>query len=205
MYRFHPQWQQAKKLVSDGRIGELKTIHSFFSYYNTDANNIRNKKEAGGGAMMDIGCYCISLARFIFDAEPEKIMGMVERDPVFRTDRLASGMLTFRAGTASFTCSTQLTPYQRVHIFGTEAQIEIEIPFNAPPDKPTRLWLHSKSGTEEMLFDPVDQYTIQGDLFSKAILENTAVPTPLEDAINNMKAIEAIFESAETGAWKSMK
>jgi predicted dehydrogenase len=204
MYRFHPQWQQAKKLVTDGAIGELKTIHSFFSYYNADANNIRNKKEAGGGAMMDIGCYCISLARFIFDSEPEKIMGSVEFDPAFQTDRLASGMLTFSTGTASFTCSTQLTPYQRVHIFGTKAQIEIEIPFNAPPGKPTRIWLHSNGGIEEMLFDAVDQYTIQGDLFSKAILENTAVPTPLEDAINNMKAIEAIFESAETGAWKSM-
>lgn len=204
MYRFHPQWQQAKKLVNDGAIGELKTIQSFFSYYNTDENNIRNKKEAGGGAMMDIGCYCVSLSRFIFDAEPERIMGNVEFDPAFETDRLASGILEFATGTASFTCSTQLTPYQRVHIFGTKAQIEIEIPFNAPPDKPTTIWLHSKAGTEEMSSDAVDQYTVQGDLFSKAILENTAVPTPLEDAINNMKAIEAIFESAKTGVWKSM-
>jgi predicted dehydrogenase len=140
----------------------------------------------------------------MFDSEPEKIMGSVEFDPAFQTDRLASGMLTFSTGTASFTCSTQLTPYQRVHIFGTKAQIEIEIPFNAPPGKPTHIWLNSNGGIKEILFDAVDQYTIQGDLFSKAILENTAVPTPLEDAINNMKAIEAIFESAETGAWKSM-
>jgi predicted dehydrogenase len=204
MYRFHPQWLQAKKLVTEGAIGELKTVHSFFSYYNSDANNIRNKKEAGGGAMMDIGCYGISLARFIFESEPQKIMGSVEFDPVFQIDRLASGMLTFKTGTASFTCSTQLAPYQRVHIFGTKAHIEIEIPFNAPSDKPTRIWLHSNGGSEEMVFETVDQYALQADLFSKAILENTAVPTPLEDALNNMKAIEAIFESAKTGSWKSM-
>ncbi|HEX8357526.1 MAG TPA: Gfo/Idh/MocA family oxidoreductase [Segetibacter sp.] len=204
MYRFHPQWVKAKSLVKEGSIGELKTVQSFFSYYNTDPHNIRNKKEAGGGAMMDIGCYCLSLSRFIFDGEPERVLGNVDFDPAFQTDRLASGLLEFANGTASFTCSTQLTPYQRVHIFGTEARIEIEIPFNAPRDKPTRLWLHSKSGTEEITFDAVDQYTLQADMFSKAIIENTPVPTPLEDSVNNMKAIEAIFESAREGTWKKM-
>jgi predicted dehydrogenase len=195
MYRFHPQWQLAKKMVNDGKIGELKTIHSFFSYHNTDPNNIRNQKEAGGGGMMDIGCYCISLSRFIFGKEPVKVSGMVEYDPVFKTDHTASGILDFSTGTATFTCSTQLTAYQRVNILGTEARIEIEIPFNAPTDKPTRLWLHTKDGAQEIVFDTVNQYTIQGDLFSKAILNNEPVPTPLEDAVNNMKVIEAVFES----------
>ena len=196
MYRFHPQWQQAKRLVDENTIGELKTIQSFFSYYNTDPANIRNKKETGGGGMMDIGCYCISLSRFIFDKEPLVVSGIVEYDPVLQTDRLASGMLEFSNGTATFTCSTQLTPYQRVNIVGTLARIEIEIPFNAPTDKPTRMWLHSKDGSEEIVFDTIDQYTIQCDLFSKAILNNEPAPTPLEDAVNNMKVIEAVFESA---------
>lgn len=197
MYRFHPQWQLAKKMVNDGKIGELKTIHSFFSYYNTDPNNIRNQKEAGGGGLMDIGCYCISLSRFIFGKEPVKVSGMVEYDPVLETDRMASGILDFSTGTATFTCSTQLTAYQRVNILSTKARIEIEIPFNAPTDKPTRMWLHTKDGTEEIVFDTVNQYSIQGDLFSKAILNNEPVPTPLEDAVNNMKVIEAVFESAK--------
>lgn len=193
MYRFHPQWVLAKELVDEARIGELKTIHSFFSYYNADPNNIRNKKDMGGGGMMDIGCYCVSLARFLFNSEPVRIMGQVTIDPVLQTDTMASGILEFAGGTATFTCSTQLMPYQRVQILGTEGRVEIEIPFNAPPNQQTRLWLHTKSGAEEMVFEPVDQYTLQGDLFSQAILNNTPVPTPLQDAINNMKVIEAVL------------
>ena len=196
MYRFHPQWQQAKKMLTDGVIGELKTIQSFFSYYNADPQNIRNQKEAGGGGMMDIGCYCISLSRFLFDKEPVRVLGHIDYDPVLQTDRMASGILDFSTGTATFTCSTQLAPYQRVNILGTKARIEIEIPFNAPTDKPTRIWLHSKDATEEIVLDTANQYTIQCDLFSKAILNNEPVPTPLEDAVNNMKVIEAVFESA---------
>lgn len=199
MYRFHPQWIQSKKMVKDGTIGELKTIQSFFSYYNTDSNNIRNIKEAGGGGMMDIGCYCVSLSRFIFDEEPASVSGNVEYDPVLQTDRMASGTLDFSAGTASFTCSTQLVPYQRVNILGTTGRIEIEIPFNAPTDKPTRIWLHTKDGADEIIFDTANQYTIQCDLFSKAILNNEPVPTPLEDAVSNMKVIEAVFKSADEG------
>lgn len=201
MYRFHPQWQHAKKFIADGKIGDLKTVQSFFSYYNIDQNNIRNLKEAGGGGIMDIGCYCISFARFLFDREPERVIGTVELDPVFHTDRLASGILDFSTGTSTFTCSTQLMPYQRVNILGTEGRIEIEIPVNTPPDKPTRIWLSTKNGNEEIVFDPVDQYTLQADAFSKSILDNTAVPTNLEDAINNLKGIEAIFQSAQKNAW----
>ena len=204
MYRFHPQWITAKSLITAGRIGELKTIHSFFSYFNIDPANIRNQSDKGGGGLMDIGCYNISLSRFIFDEEPKKILGLAENDPKSGVDRLTSGILQFSKGTSTFTCSTQLIPYQRVNIFGTEARIEIEIPFNAPPDKPTKLWLHSKEGTEEMVFDIVDQYTLEADAFAKSILENTPAPTSLKDALNNMKAIEAIFESSKEGAWKEL-
>jgi predicted dehydrogenase len=204
MYRFHPQWQYAKKLVKDGKLGDLRTIQSFFSYFNTDPQNIRNQVEAGGGAMMDIGCYCVSLARFIFEKEPVKVLGNVEFDPVLRTDIMASGIMDFGNGTSSFTCSTQLVPHQRVKIFGTEACVEIEIPFNAPPDRPTRLWVHSKNNSEEITFDITDQYTIQGDLFSQAILKNEPVPTPFEDAVNNMRVIEAVFESSRKGGWAAL-
>lgn len=204
MYRFHPQWQHAKTLVKEGRIGELQTIQSFFSYYNVDPGNIRNQKDTGGGGMPDIGCYCISQSRFIFGKEPERVLGIVEFDPELQTDRMASGMLDFSTGTATFTCSTQLVPYQRVNILGTEARIEIEIPFNAPVDASTRIWLHSKNGSEEIAFEAINQYTIQGDLFSKAILDNIAVPTPLEDAVNNIRVIDAIFQSSQEGVWKKI-
>ncbi len=201
MYHFHPQWVQAKKLITDGAIGELRTVQSFFSYYNTDPANIRNRKEVGGGVMMDIGCYCVSFARYLFGREPVRVFGMVDHDPELKVDRMASGILDFTTGTSTFTCSTQLAPYQRVNIVGATARIEIEIPVNAPPDAITRIWLHSKTGTEEMLFDPIDQYTIQGDEFSKAILNNTPAPLSLDDAVNNMKVIEAVFQSSEKGVW----
>jgi len=200
MYRFHPQWQKTKKLVKDGAIGKLKTIQSFFSYYNDDAGNIRNQKDiGGGGGLMDIGCYGISLSRFIFGDEPVSVVGMLEFDPVLGTDRMGSAILNFAAGTASFTCSTQLTSYQRVNIFGTTGRIEIEIPFNAPPLSPAKIWLQTEKGIEEIILDATDQYTIQGDFFSKSIIDNTAVPTSLQDAINNMKVIEAIFKSSGEG------
>jgi len=192
MYRFHPQWIHAKDLVDTGVIGPLRTIQSFFSYHNTDATNIRNIAQFGGGGLMDIGCYCISLSRFLFDKEPIGVKGWVQNDPQFGTDRMASGILEFEEGTATFTCSTQLTPYQRVHIFGTTGRIEIEIPFNAPTAKPCRLWLQQGQDIQEITLDTADQYTLQCDAFSKAILEDTPVPTPLADAINNMKVIEAI-------------
>ena len=204
MYRFHPQWQRAKKLVIEGAIGEVKSIQSSFSYYNTDPANIRNQKDIGGGGLMDIGCYCISLSRFIFGREPESVLGIVEFDPVLLTDRFASGMLDFGIGISTFTCSTQLVPYQRVNILGTTGRIEIEIPFNAPPDQPTRLWIESKDGKQEVSFPIVDQYAIQGDLFSRSIIDDTPVPTPLVDAVQNMKVIEAIFESSSKRTWKKM-
>jgi predicted dehydrogenase len=205
MYRHHPQWRKARALVLDGAIGELRTIQTFFSYWNDDPDNIRNQADLGGGGLMDIGCYCISLSRFIFDAEPERVVGIIELDPTFGTDRLTSGMMDFGAGTSTWTCSTQLQAYQRVIIFGTEGRVEIEIPFNAPPDVPCRLWLQRGTETQEIAFEVVDQYTIQGDLFSLSVLEDTPVPTPIEDAVANMKVIEAIITSAKSGTWVSLQ
>ena len=152
---------------------------------------------------MDIGCYAISLARFIFDAEPDRVVGIVEYDEAFGTDRLSSAMLDFGRGTSTFTCSTQLTPYQRVNIFGTSGRVEIEIPFNAPPDRPCRMWHETEGETLEIEFPVCDQYAIQGELMSQAILEDTAVPTPITDAVANMKVIEAVIQSSHSGGWVS--
>ena len=201
MYRHHPQWQLARQLVADGKIGELRTIQSFFSYYNVDPHNIRNIADIGGGGLMDIGCYCISYSRFIFGSEPQRVLGSVEFDPQLKTDRLASGVLDFGHGTATFTCSTQLTSYQRVNIFGTKGRVEIEIPVNAPTDRPCKMWHQQGSEIEEIVLNICDQYTIQGDLFSLAVLNDTAVPTPLDDAVANMRVLEAIVRSGESGTW----
>jgi predicted dehydrogenase len=201
MYRHHPQWQKSMQLIEEGGIGELRTVHSVFSYFNVDPANIRNQGEIGGGGMMDIGCYCVSLSRFLFQSEPRRVLGVAQLDPVFKTDRMASGILEFSNGTATFTCSTQLSPYQRVNIFGTEGRIEIEIPFNAPPDRACRLWHQRGPTTTELVLDVCDQYSIQADLFARAIIDDTPVPTPLADAIANMRVIETVLSSARNNAW----
>ena len=179
----------------------VKTVHSFFSYYNDDPENIRNMADIGGGGLMDIGCYCISLARLIFDAEPQRVMGKIEYDPGFKIDRICSGILDFGRGTSTFTCSTQLVPYQRVNILGTKGRIEIEIPFNAPPDQPCRMLFQCNDKIEEIELEICNQYTIQGDLFSLAVLKDKKVPTPLEDAVANMKVLEAVVQSAHKESW----
>ena len=202
MYRFHPQWLHARQLVKEGAIGSLRTVQTIFSYFLEDGNNIRNIAEAGGGAMMDIGCYAVSVPRWIFAAEPRRVSSIVEFDPRFNTDRLASAVLDFEQGTATFTCGTQLAPYQRVQIMGTQGRIEIEIPFNAPTDRPYRLWhQHANEHIEEILVEPRNQYTLQGDAFSQAILTNGPVPTPIEDALANMQVIEATLRSGKSGGW----
>jgi len=150
---------------------------------------------------MDIGCYCISLARFIFGFEPQRVVGRMEYDPEFKTDRICSGLLEFGEQSSTFTCSTQLSPYQRVMIFGTNGRIEIEIPFNTPPDQPSRIWHQQGEKIEDIFFEICNQYTIQGDLFSQAILKNIEVPTPLMDSVKNMRVLDAVIDSAESGEW----
>ncbi len=201
MYRHHPQWRLAKKWVEENAIGNLKTIQSFFSYYNVDPRDIRNKAALGGGGLMDIGCYPISVARFLFDAEPHRVVGHAEFDPQFQTDRLSSAILDFIDGVSTFTCSTQLAKRQRVNILGDEGGIEIEIPFNAPPDRPCKLWLQTSAGVEEVTVEVCDQYTVQGDLFSRAILDDAPPPTPLSDAVANMRVIEALNRSIAENTW----
>jgi predicted dehydrogenase len=201
MYRHHPQWQKTMQVVREGGLGDIKTVHSIFTYRNVDPNNVRNQKDIGGGGLMDIGCYNVSLSRLVYGAEPTKILGVSQIDPAFGTDVVTSGILQFEKGTATFTCSTQVAGYQRVHILGTEGRIELEIPFNAPPDGAHRMWIHRGRDVETIEVGHHDQYQIQGDLLSRAILDNTPVPTPLSDAVGNMKVIDGIVESARSGHW----
>ena len=201
MVRTHPQWQTARQLVREGRIGSLRSMVGYFSYFNDDPANIRNMPEIGGGALMDVGCYLIYTSRFMFEREPLRVAGFVERDPSLGVDRLTSMMLDYGSGHAVGTCSTQMTPYQRIHIFGTTGRIDIMIPFNAPPDRPCQLVVDSSTdyrgtGAETIELPICDQYTLQADLFSKAVLEGRPVDPPIEDAVANMAVIEGIFESA---------
>ena len=208
MIRSYPQWLRLRELLDEGRIGELRSILGFFSYFNIDPANIRNQVDAGGGALMDIGCYLVHASRYAFAREPRRVVALIDRDPQMHTDRLTSAILDFDGGQSIFTCSTQLVPYQRIHFLGTRGRIELEIPFNAPIDRPTRLLIDSGSdvfggGITTETFPVCDQYTLQGDAFSKAVLDGGEVPVPVEDGIKNMAVIGAIFDSAATGEWES--
>ncbi len=204
MYRFHPQWQKTKELVEEGRIGVLRAVMTAFSYMNRNPEDIRNQVKIGGGALLDIGCYPVSLSRFLWGKEPLRAVAAVQRDPELGIDRLTSGMLDFGTGHSVFTVSTQLLRFQRVQVFGTEGRLELEIPFNAPPDCPCRMWHTFGSKTEELELPVADQYTIQGDLFSQAVREDAQVPTPLEDAVANMQAIDALFRSEQSQQWEAV-
>jgi predicted dehydrogenase len=203
----HPQWLRARELVRSGAIGELRAITSTFSYFNRDPKNIRNIPEIGGGGVMDIGCYPITMSRFFFEREPARVVALVDRDPDMGTDRLSSAMLDFAPGECVFTCSTQLVPFQRMQIFGLRGRIEIQIPYNIPPDRPSRIFVDDGSqlgGASARVeeFPTADQYTLQGDAFSKAIQEDAEVPVPLEKAVANMRVIEAVLRSGATGRWE---
>ena len=207
MVRYHPQWLRVRELVRNGRIGTLRSVQGFFSYNNRDPKNIRNIADIGGGGLYDIGCYPITGARFVFEGEPSRVMGLIERDPEWGIDRLTSAILEFAGGHATFTCSTQIVPYQRIHFFGTSGRIEIEIPFNAPPDRPCRIFIDDgkqlgNAGVQVEELPTTDQYTAQGAVFSAAIRSGEALEFPLENAVHGMRIIDAVFRSAETGHWE---
>ena len=200
MYRLHPTWQAVRELVASGRIGELRAVQSWFSYFNDDPNDIRNVPASGGGALYDIGCYCVNLSRMLFGAEPVRIRGSVTRDPVMGIDTLTSGILDFPNGAATFTCSTRAEPDQRVHVYGTSGRISVEIAFNIPADRPTRVFL-TRGGdppvapdSETLTFAPADEYRIQAERFAASVLDGVAVPTPPSDAVANLRVIEELLD-----------
>ena len=201
MYRFHPQWIHAKHIIDSGDIGELRSIESFFSYYNDDPESICNQTEYGGGGLLDIGCYSVSLSRFLFNEEPTSVVGISHTDPIFGTDRTTSAIMNFTSGTSTFTCSTQMEPCQNVTAIGSSGRFTISVPFNPLPNKPACLWIYQGKVAMKSEYDLCNQYTLQAERFADAILEAKPVPTPLEDAVANMVVLDAIKKSAATGSW----
>lgn len=210
MVRHHPQWHRVRELIRSGDIGELRSIQVIFSYFNVDPGNIRNKADIGGGGLLDIGCYAVVAGRYVFEAEPRRVVTLVDRDPAFGVDRTTSALMDFGAGRQlAFTVSTQSVPYQRVQILGTKGRVEIEIPFNAPPDRPTRIFvddgsLHGDRSARAIEFPVVDQYGLQGEDFSRAVRGAAPLDYGLEDAILNMRILDALRRSEASAAWEKV-
>jgi predicted dehydrogenase len=208
MVRSHPQWLRARELITSGRIGALRAIHGVFSYFNTDPANIRNVPEYAGGSLMDIGCYPIHTSRFLFGEEPVQVMGLTSQDPKFKVDRSTAAMLEFPSGQALFTCSMQLVYHQRMQLLGTRGRIEMTTPFTPPPERACLIAIDdgrdlAGSGMTTETFTACNQFTIQGETFSRAVREGTGVPVPLTDALKNMAVIEAVLRSAKSGKWEA--
>jgi len=210
MVRHHPQWQRARDIIRSGEIGELRAMQIAFSYFNVDPGNIRNKADIGGGGLLDIGCYAVVAGRYFFEAEPLRVVTLIDRDPTFGVDRTTSALMDFGAGRQlAFTVSTQAVPYQRVQILGTKGRIEIEIPFNAPPDTPTRIFVddgsaHGNRSARAIEFPTVDQYQLQGEAFSRAIRGAGPLESGWEDAALNMRILDALRHSETTAAWEAV-
>ena len=205
MVRHATQWLAVRDLVKKGKIGEVRAIQVLFSYFNRDPKNVRNMADIGGGGLLDIGCYPITVSRFIFNAEPQRVTATIDRDPKFKTDRTAGGLADFGGGRhLSFSISTQAAPYQRVHILGTKGRIEIEIPFNAPPDTPNRYFVQGMDmNVGEWTELPVsDQYQLQAEAFGRVIRKKQKAVWGIDDAIQNMKILDAFFRSEKSGKWE---
>ena len=205
MVKSNPHWIETRERVRRGEVGDLRLVQGTFSYYNVDPENIRNIKELGGGGIWDIGCYCVTMSRYLFEQEPVRLVSTLEFDPEMKTDRLGSVIMEFPSGQALFAVSTQLTAFQRMHVLGTNGHLEVKIPFNAPNDRPCTVAQDRGSILMDEItihdYPVTDQYTRMGDDFSKAVLEDGDLPISLEDALSNTRVLTAIFESANLGQW----
>jgi predicted dehydrogenase len=204
MYRFHPQWVRARELIRIGEIGQPRSIHTIFSYNNPDPANIRNIREFGGGALLDIGCYAVSAARFLLDREPSRVVSLLARHPEFETDELVSAILDFESARSVFTVGTTMTPHQKVRVYGTAGTLTMNVPFNAYPDVPLKVTVGTGVGLREVMCGPADQYGLMFSAFAKAVRAGGPMPTPPSDALANMQVLDALFRSAETGGWETV-
>ena len=210
MVRHHPQWQKTRALIRAGRIGDLRAIQAVFCYMNRDPNNVRNQADIGGGGIYDIGCYPIVTARYLFQNEPVRALALIERDPAFKTDRLASAILHFPNGQAQFICSTQLAAQQSLQILGSKGRILLDIPFTPLEHETSRVLIDDGTqrgfgASEVFTFEGVNQYTLQGDHFARVVRGEAALKFPLEDAAKNMAVIDALYRSGESGGFEDVR
>ena len=210
MLRYHPQWHRVRELVRAGRIGTVRAIQSAFCFTVTDPKNVRNQADIGGGALYDVGCYPLVTARYVFGAEPERAMALLHRDADTGVDTVTSGLVAFPGGgQLSFVCALQIAPYQRVALLGTAGRIEVQVPFTPGKELACRILIDTGkaqdgSSGEVEEFAPVDQYALQCDMAARVFLGEAEQEFPIEDAIRNMRVIDALYRSGRTGVWEAV-
>ena len=210
MVRHHPQWARVRELVRGGHIGTPRAVQVFFGYFNDDPRNIRNQPGIGGGALYDIGCYAILSGRYLFECEPQRAIALVDRDPALGTDRTTSALLDFGFGRqVSFTVSTQSCSHQRVNVVGTQGRIEIEIPFNAERGAAMRIVVDrggalDGSGITIETLVAADQYRLQAEAFSRLVRGESAPSWGVDDAIAQMRVIDALWRSEASEHWEEV-
>jgi len=202
MYKYHPQWLHTYSAIQSKVIGELLSVHVHFSYDNKDPHNIRNTLKFGGGGLMDIGCYGISVARWLFRAEPQRVCALMERHPEFKTDIRTTIVLDFPAGSATVVCATQMQRFQYVSLTGTDGRIILSSPFNISPDTQTSIDIQKGRKTNApVVIPPSNQFALQFDAFASSVIEGESFSTPISDSLQNMHVMDACFESAKSNAW----
>jgi predicted dehydrogenase len=206
MVSSHPQWVAVRELIAAGRIGTLQLIDAHFSYSRTNPDDVRNHKAYGGGVLMDVGCYPLLMSRWLFGSEPVAAWCDMDIDPVFGVDRLVSAVLQFPNGRATFNCGGQTIAHQTLHCFGSSGRIHVPVPFTPPSHVPSTIHVVHATGPagpgETISFDAVNQYTLQADNFARAVSGHGAMPVSLDDSIANMRAIDTLFRSAQSGRWE---
>ncbi len=205
MYRFHPQWIRAAEIARGGDLGEIHAVNTFFSYMITDPSNVRNRLDIGGGGLRDVGSYAVSAARFLLDAEPTRVLGLLHRDPTLRTDTITTGVLDFGKARSVFTVGTQTQAWQRVEAIGSGGMLVVHIPFNAYPDAPAELTVTGWNGTRTVQVPAADQFVEVFEAFSRALRAGGPVPQPPEDTVNNQKVLDALFRSETSGTWEPVR
>ena len=210
MLRDHPQWSRMREIIRSGRLGKIQATQGLYTYFNRDPDDIRNRDpELGGGGTYDLGCYTTAVARYVFQAEPMRVIATMQKDPSFDTARLSSVIIEFPDGHGSWTISTQSARYQGLTILGEKGWMRPEIPHVPFAENETRIFIAGDTWPgpfpeETITLAPVNQYTLQGDRFSRLVLGEAVEAWPLETALANIKVLDALFRSQASGSWETV-
>lgn len=200
MYRHHPRYDQIRSIIESGEIGTIRGIHSTFSFNNSSSSgNVRFRKEWGGGALYDIGCYSISAARLLLGKEPTAVtvVGLFspEHDHV---DMMASGLMEFGDNVGvTFDSSMWAAFRNTLEVLGSDGIIEVPSAYISRLDNSSNFYVTKDGERTEIEVPKVNHYSLQGDDMARAVLQGEPLRFAPSDAVANMRVLDACLRSAE--------